>query len=145
MADNTITSANSTFVLSAAPLFPAAVKIEGYAADASFAFDSAEVAQVLLGVDGKMSAGWVPRIFTQTVTLQADSESRAVFDAIVGYEDTQREKVFLHGVITLPSISRSFSLTRGVLTNYKALPDGARVLQPTPFTITWESVTPAVL
>lgn len=145
MADKTITSANSVFVITIPGLYPVPTAIEGYAADASFAFDAVDTAETVLGVDGKMSAGWVPRMYKQTVSLQADSKSRILFDGVVTAQDTARDIYRLQAVISLPSIGRSYSMNNGVLTNWKPLPDGKRVLQATDCVITWESVTPAII
>lgn len=145
MAERTITSADSTFVISSADLALVSTTIEGYAADASFATESAQTAETVLGVDAVMSAGWVPRMYVQTITLQADSPSRDIFDALVLAQDASRTIYRLNAVITLPGNQRAYSFSRGVVTNYRVMPDGQRTLQPTPFQITWESVTPVPL
>lgn len=142
MVDRTITSADSTFVISSADFALAATVLEGYAADAAFAMDNSDTAETSLGVDGKLSAGWVPRTYNQTITLQADSPSRDVFDALVTGQDAGRTIYRLNGVITLPGNQRSYSLSRGVLKNYTAMPAAQRVLQPMTFVIEWESVLP---
>lgn len=142
MVDRTITSADSTFVISSADFALAATVLEGYAADAAFAMDNSDTAETSLGVDGKLSAGWVPRSYNQTITLQADSPSRDVFDALVTGQDAGRTIYRLNGVITLPGNQRSYSLSRGVLKNYTAMPAAQRVLQPMTFVIEWESVLP---
>ncbi len=142
MADRTITSADSTFVISSADFALAATIIEGYAADAAFAMESAQTAETVMGVDGKLSAGWVPRPYVQTITLQADSPSRDVFDAIVAAQDAGRTIYRLNGVTTLPGNKRSYTQSRGVLSQHQAMPDGQRVLQPTVYQITWERVIP---
>lgn len=61
MADRSITSADSVFSISSADFALAATILEGYAADAAFAMENADTAETMLGVDGKLSAGWVPR------------------------------------------------------------------------------------
>lgn len=143
MADKTITSADAVFILSSADVLPAAVQLEGYAADAAFATEQADTAEVVLGVDGKMSAGWVPRMYTQTISLQADSPSIPVFDAIATAQDAAKTVFRLNGVITLPGVGMSYTLSRGVLTRYKPMSDAKRTLAPVEFQITWESVRPA--
>lgn len=142
MVDRTITSADASFVISSADFALAATVLEGYAADAAFATDNADTAETSLGVDGKLSAGWVPRSYNQTITLQPDSPSRPIFDAIVGAQDVARTVYRLNGVIQLPGNQYSFNLSRGVLKNYKAIPDANRVLQPLTFVIEWERVVP---
>lgn len=140
MADRSITSADSTFVLSSADFALAATILEGYAADAAFAMDNADTAETMLGVDGKLSAGWIPRSYNQTITLQADSKSRALFDALVTAQDATRNVFRLNGVINLPGNQYSYNLTRGVLKNYTAMPTAQKVLQPLTFVIEWEKV-----
>jgi len=145
MASRTITSADSVFILSSADFALAATQIQGYAADAAFATDEADTAEVVLGVDGVMSAGWVPRMYTQTITLQADSASIDLFDGIVLAQDANKTVFRLGGVITLPGTQRSYTLSRGVLSRYTSIPNAQRSLQPRTFTITWESVLPTPL
>lgn len=145
MAERTITSADATFVISSADFALAATILEGYAADAAFATDNADTAETSLGVDGKLSAGWVPRSYNQTVTLQPDSPSRQVFDALVASQDAARTVFRLNGVINLPGNQYSYSLTRGVLKNYSSMPNAQRVLQPLTFVIEWEKVLPVPL
>lgn len=140
MADRSITSADSTFVISSADFALAATILEGYAADAAFAMENADTAETMLGVDGKLSAGWIPRSYNQTITLQADSASRALFDALVTAQDAARAIFRLNGVINLPGNQYSYNMTRGVLKNYSAMPNAQKVLQPLTFVIEWERV-----
>lgn len=141
MAERTITSADSTYVISSADFALAATALQGYAADASFAMESVQTAETVMGVDGKLSAGWTPRPYPQTITLQPDSPSRPVFDAIAAGQDSQRTIFRLNGVITLPGNQYSHALSRGVLVGYTPIPAGQKVLQPMTFQIVWERVT----
>ena len=79
MSDTTITSANSTFTITAASLFPTPVQLQGYASDKAFATEALELAEVQMGVDGRMTSGYVPNVVKQTISLQADSPSRSIF------------------------------------------------------------------
>jgi hypothetical protein len=145
MASRTITSADSVFVLSSADFALAAIQIQGFAADAAFSVDGADTAETSLGVDGKLSAGWVPRAYTQTITLQADSSSRDVFDGIILAQDANRTIYRLNAVITMPGLQRTYTMGRGVLNRVDIMPNAQRVLQPTTYTITWETVLPTPL
>jgi hypothetical protein len=140
MAERSITSADSTFVISSADFALAATILEGYAADAAFTMDNADTAETSLGVDGKLSAGWIPRSYNQTITLQADSPSRALIDLLVAGQDAARNPFRLNGVITLPGNQYTYSLSRGVLKNYTAVPTAQKTLQPMTFVIEWEKV-----
>lgn len=141
MAERLITSADSVFILSSADFALANFQLQGYAADAAFAMDNVDTAETSLGVDGHLSAGWVPRSYLQTITLQADSKSRDMFVDLVGAQDAAKTIFRLNAVITLPGNQYSHSLRRGVLKNISAMANAQRVLQPMTFQIEWESVT----
>ena len=145
MDNSTITSANSVFTLVVAGLFPAPVQLKGYASDKAFTTEAVDLAEVQMGVDGRMTAGFVPNPVKQTITLQADSPSKDIFTAVIQAMKTAREVFYISGSISLPSTGESFALTRGILTNAKQIPDAQKVLQPMDFQITWESVSRSLL
>lgn len=143
--DTTITSANSVFTIAVPGVFPVPQQLRGYAADKAFAAEAVEVAETQMGVDGRMTAGFVPNPVKMTVSLQADSPSKAIFSAILQAMKTAREVFYLSGTITLPSTGEVFTCTRGILTTAKQIPDAQKVLQPMDYVITWESINPSVI
>jgi nitroreductase len=145
MTDTSITSANSVLTLVVGGLFPAPVQMKGYASDKAFVTEALELAEVNMGVDGRMTAGFTPNPVKQTITLQADSPSKAFFAAIIAAMKTSREIFWLSGDLTLPATGESFSLTRGILSAGKQIPDAQKVLQAMDFVITWESVNASLL
>lgn len=145
MDNSSITSANSVFTLVVAGLFPAPVQLKGYASDKAFTTEAVDLAEVQMGVDGRMTAGFVPNPVKQTITLQADSPSKDIFTAVIQAMKTAREVFYISGSISLPSTGESFTLTRGILTNAKQIPDAQKVLQPVDYVITWESVNRSLL
>lgn len=145
MSDTTITSANSVLTLVIAGLFPAPVQLQGYASDKAFTTEAIDLAEVQMGVDGRMTAGFVPNPTKQTITLQADSPSKDIFTALIQAMKTAREVFYISGTLALPSTGESFTMTRGILTNAKQIPDAQKVLQPVDYVITWESVNRSLL
>jgi hypothetical protein len=143
--DTTITSANSVFTIVVAGLFPTPVQLRGYASDKAFTTEAVDLAEVQMGVDGRMTAGFVPNPVKQTITLQADSPSKDIFTAMIQAMKTAREVFYISGSIALPSTGEAFTLTRGILTNAKQIPDAQKVLQPVDYVITWESVNRSLL
>lgn len=141
----TITSANSVFVLAAPAVFPLSQVLQGYAADDAFTTDAIDFAEVMMGVDGKLSAGYTPNPTRVTIALQADSPSIVLFEAIIAATKVTRDVVFLGATITLPSTGKSYVLSRGVLTNASQVPDAKKVLQPQRYVITFESVQSSIL
>ena len=145
MDNSTITSANSVFTIVVAGLFPAPVQLRGYASDKAFTTEAVDLAEVQMGVDGRMTAGFVPNPVKQTITLQADSPSKDIFTAMIQAMKTAREVFYISGSIALPSTGESFTLTRGILTNVKQIPDAQKVLQPVDYVITWEQINRSLL
>lgn len=139
-----ITSADLIFILSVPELGIVGHKVQGFSVDKAFSFDNAIIGETLMGVDGKLSAGYVPSKKTMTLTLQADSDSIEVFNAVAEASQTRKKVYFMSGVITLPSIEKSFNLTRGALVSAPPIPAAAKLLQPVDYTIDWESVRGAI-
>lgn len=138
-----LTSANSVFILTVPGVFPAPVQIQGYSADDQFTADAVDVAETSMGVDGKMSAGFVPFITPINITLQADSESADLFELWLGAQQTIREIIFGEAVITIPGIGKTYACHKGVLKQVKLFPDGKKTLQPVSYQLHWESVVAA--
>lgn len=143
--DTTITSANSVFTIVVPGLFPAPVQLRGYSSDKAFTTEAIALAEVNMGVDGRMTAGYTPNPVKQTITLQADSPSKELFTAMIQAMKTAREVFYISGSIALPATGEAFTLTRGILTTAKQIPDAQKVLQPMDFEITWESVNRSLL
>lgn len=145
-----ISSSNAVMMLavntsSGVPLI-AAVQIQGFSTDDAWDGDHVEIAQVVMGVDGRMSAGAVPVIKKQRITLQADSPSMPIFDAWVAAQDPN---IGAGGIMTanetlkIPAIGTTFTLAVGVLSGYTPLPKGGKILGPRQFEITWQTILAA--
>jgi hypothetical protein len=96
-----------------------------------------------MGVDGKMSSGYVPTQKVMTITFQPDSPSISKFEYLIAATKAAKDTFNLSGTIALSSIGRAYALTNGVLTNYKPLPDAKKVLQPVTYKITWQDIEPS--
>jgi hypothetical protein len=140
-----ITAANSVFMLSVRGLFPVPQQLQGYSADDAFAPEAVEPAETVMGVDGRMSAGYVPYMTMITLNIMPDSPSNSLFDAWLAAQKAANEVYIADAIISLPSISRSYVCTYGVLSSIQPLPGVRKVLQARPFRITWESVAPVPL
>lgn len=140
-----ITSANSVFMVTVPDLYPVPQRLQGYSADDSFMADAVVLAETLMGVDGKLSSGYVPNPTTLTITFQADSPSIAIFEYIVQSMQAARDTFAISGTIALASIGRAYACVKGTLTEYTPLPPGKKVLQPVTYKIVFESVTASAI
>lgn len=139
-----ITSANAIFLLSVATIYVAPQQLQKFAADDIFSTDPVDSAEIQMGVDGKMAAGFVFVPIKQSVSLMADSPSGDIFDNWFAAQQTAKDLYFASGTIILPSLKKKYSLNNGVLTTYPPLPDGGKSLKARKFGITWESFSAAV-
>ncbi|MFM0141734.1 phage tail fiber protein [Paraburkholderia sp. RL18-085-BIA-A] len=138
MAD--ITSANSTLLIGISGLFTVPQQLQGFSADDAYEMAAVDNKEISLGVDGVLSAGWIPAVKVLSVTLQADSASNTFFETWFASEEAARTPYFGFGVITQPSINRIYTLTNGVLKNYTPLAQAAKTLRPRKFEIHFQTV-----
>nr|WP_321986140.1 hypothetical protein [uncultured Lichenicoccus sp.] len=138
----TITAANSVYSLVITGLFPVPQILQGYAADAAFDTDASEPAEVVIGVDGGISAGYVPFLTRQTISIMPDSPSSLLFESWLAAQKAAVEIYYATATISLPSVNRSYVCSNGVLTSYVSIPGTRRVLQARNAVITWGSIDP---
>lgn len=139
-----LTGATAVIQLSIAGLFPTPQQLQGFAADDVFDTDAIESAEVLMGVDGIMSAGFVFVPVPQTYTLQADSPSVFIFDQWWAAQQAAEDTFPASGVVYLTAIGAKYNMTNGVLTSWKPTPDVKKLLQPRKFRITWQRIFPTL-
>lgn len=139
----TLTSANSVLMLSISGIYPVAQQLQGYATDDAFAADEVQPVEAVMGVDGRLSAGFTPYPTIITIMLQADSPSLVVFDTWKAVQDTARDVFFANLNVTLSGTGQKYACARGALTGASVFPSGKKILQPRQYKITFESVTPS--
>lgn len=138
-----LTGANTIIMLAVTGIFDNPQQLQGFAADDVFNTESLQSVETLMGVDGKLSGGYVFVEVKQGYTLQADSGSIDIFDQWFYAQQTARDTFKAQAVITLKSVNKKFTMTNGFLTGYMPIPDNKKLIQPQKFGITWESVSPS--
>lgn len=138
-----ITSANAVLTLAIATLFPSPVQLQGFGVDDIYDMATVKNVETLMGVDGVLSAGFVWKERVQTITLQADSASNAIFDTWNAQQEANTITYQAQGLIRLPAIATKFLQTAGFLTGYKPAPKAGRILHARTYEITWTRVAPA--
>lgn len=139
----TLTNANSAFSLAVRGLFPVPQALQGYATDDSFAVDDVQPGEVMMGVDGKLSAGYVPYATMITWTFQADSDSVDMFDEVLEAQKANKEMFIFDGTGIIQGTGAKYAMTKGYLTSATPMSTGKKVLQPRKFTITFEACSKA--
>jgi hypothetical protein len=124
-------------------LFPVPQAIQGYATDDSFATDDVSPGEVQMGVDGLLSAGFVPYPTVITITLQADSKSTKMFDAVLEAQKANKELFIFDGTLIIQGTGDKYALTKGYMTSATPMSTAKKILQPRKFALTFESVSKA--
>ena len=141
----TITSANSVLMLAIGGIAPIPQQIQGFSTDAAWAFDDIQTVEIVMGIDGNMSAGYVHVAKPMKITIMPNSSSAALFDLWYTSQETAAEIFYADGTATYPSTGKKFTLTKGVLSRTKVAPTVAKTLQPVEYEITWEAITPSLI
>ena len=139
----TLTAANCVLLLSIPGLYDTPQQLQGFATDDVFSSETIAPAETMMGVDGKLSAGWTPVAIKQTFNLQGDSDSVEIFEDWYAAQQRRRETYFASGRAHIPSIARKYIMRRGILTGYSPTPSVKKIVQPRVFEITWEAVLPS--
>jgi hypothetical protein len=138
-----LTNANSVIMLAIAGLYDSPQQLQGYAADDVFSAEQIDMAETQMGVDGKLSAGFIFVPQPWSITLQADSDSNDIFDNWTQAQIAAKAPYFASGTVMLPSVGKKWAMVNGVLTKFTPMPAGKKILQPRQFTITFENISPA--
>jgi hypothetical protein len=136
----TLTTANSSFALVLPNLYPAGQTIQGYAADDMFTYDATEITETVMGVDGKMSIGFIYSTTKQTIMIMPNSPSYDIFDNWRTSQIALKDALFANATWTVPSIRKIFTFTNGALKSMKSAPDAKKLLGGVPVSIEWERV-----
>jgi len=138
----TLTSANSSFSLSCPSVFTTSQTIQGYSADDAFDTGEVKPSEVLMGVDGHLSGGYVPYPTVLTFMLQATSPSVLTMDQLLAAMDSAQETYELSATIVVPSVYKIYTFSHGFLTGQKKTPAAKKILQPQRYEITFRSCQP---
>lgn len=117
-----ITAANFSFTMTAAGLFTSPQSIQQCDVDDAFDVEAIENGEFQKGVDDYMVMGWKPTMPKLNVHLMANSPSNSFFDQVFAYEQANRAKILLQGVISLPAVGKQWSLTNAGIFSYMPMP-----------------------
>ena len=141
----TLTAASAILLIGVDSIFTTPQQIQGFAADDVTDIETLDSAEISIGVDGNMSAGFVFVPVPQGITLQSDSPSNFIFDTWYGTQQQLKDLLFATGQLILPGLGTKWYFTKGALTGYKPAGDVKRIVQPRKFQITWQSMSPSII
>ena len=117
-------------MLTVSNLYPAPVKIQGFAADDAFTTDAVTQTETVMGVDGNLSAGFVFNETPIRLVLMPDSTSYDVFENWRSAQNTAREVYLGSATISMPAVSRKYTIGKLILKSMPSFPPNRKTLQP---------------
>lgn len=139
MARN-ITAANATIFITAPDVFGAPQQLQGFSTDNIYDSDAIEPVETMMGVDGVLSGGYTPKAVDQVFMIQSDSATIDFFEGIQSWQQQNLGVEVLSGTTLLLGPQKFYTMPKGFLVAYQALPPAHKVLQARRFTIRWQNV-----
>lgn len=137
---NSLTSADCIINMTVDNLYPSGFKLEQFEAQNIFEMADTTIAETIRTADGKLTGGFIFGDLPWTFHIQPDSPTRGKVD--IWYQTSQTSKAIFrcNAIVMLPSLSRKYVLTNGILKSWKPLPSAGRILQPIAGQIEWETI-----
>ena len=138
-----ITSADAVFTLAVKTLFNTPIILENWSANKAWEGSDITLADARMSLDGKLNKAFKIAPIGMTLTLQPNSSSWAVFEAIQTASRQARTVYELNGELRLPSLKRKYTLVSGIIASMSALPDGSSLLGERSVKLLWEDILPS--
>ncbi len=138
---NNITSANATGVLIVETIFPSGIVLENFGTDQALAQDEETIANATMGVDGKLSASFKPSPKNVTLTFSAGADARESFEAVKATMEATKTPYWCTLVFTIPSISKAYTYTGGVMTGATGIPNVKAELEQVNYKFVFEKLS----
>jgi hypothetical protein len=132
-----LTAANTVITFTIPDLFPVGFQLQGFAADDIFDTDEIDSAEVSMGVDGILSAGFVFVPIRQRYNLQANSLSISYFDSWWQASKAAVDAFPATADFAFPGLGATYTMLNGYLTGYPPVPNAGKIVKPRRFTVTW--------
>lgn len=136
LALGSITSANSTLILTVNTIFPAGLALQMFSVDTGINMEEVTIADTRMSLDGHMVAGYIPSIKTVQIGLEPASPSYEALCQL--YRLTEQRRGFYECglVLTIPDLNGGavFTWSKGVLVSGTILPPVQQLLNPTSWT-----------
>lgn len=139
----TITSADVVVNMTVTNLYTSGFQMQGFTADNIFDAESLEIAETVIGIDGKLSAGAVLAPLDQTWHIMPDSPCYTKIQTWITTSRTSIAVFRCNATIVFPTHGKKYTCANGVLVKSNVMPGAGKTVQPITALIRWETVTPS--
>ncbi len=145
MSLNNITSANASAILTVESLYPSGIVLEQFSIDQGIIMEDVQYSVSRMGIDGKMTSGFIPSIKSVNIVLEASSPSLVALTQLAEMMVQNKTTYACNLMVEIPALSKSFNFSNGVLESGKIFPENKKVLEPVNFRFQFESFTTSSL
>lgn len=131
-----VTSVNTIVTLYAPPVITTPVRLQNFGVDSAVEVNDFTMAEVRMGIDGGLAAGFTPSTKEITVTLEAASPSRTYLEAICMWMETHQQTVNVILTVDQPALKKRYVFETGVMQSGKVMSSVKKTLEPT----TWKFI-----
>lgn len=136
-----LTGASAIVTLVVDELYPSGVVIEGFNEDDLMQLDNLTRTEYNMGVDGKLSAGFVYYPIELTLGVMPNHSGYKIFENVAQVQQTLVAPLALSMTIALPGIKRKYTLPNGYVTEFAVMPSVNRLIQPATVGLVFERCT----
>lgn len=141
----TLTNANSVLTLAVGDLDIGPVQLQGFGTNDMFDTTAIKSAEVMVGVDGVKSQGYIAFLVPFKFTLQADSLSIDIMDAIQEAQEAAQETYELSMSLSAPGLGKLWTFINGTITEFKKTPKGEKLMQAQSYEVTFGKMISSVV
>lgn len=138
MSIKNITSANSSAVMVSAV---GKTVFEGYSSDDMFSAENVRFTDTQIGVDGQMSAGYLPHIKPVTFTFAAGSSTIPSLLNLYMIAQVTKTPMPVEITVTIPAVSKKYVCT-GVFCETQPMQTAKKMLEPMAFKFEFQDILP---
>lgn len=145
MALNNISASNATGVLVVGTIFPSGITLDNFGTDQAITQDEDTIGNATMGVDGKLSVSFKPSTKTVTLTFSAAASARESLELVKMAMEANKTVYECTLVFTIPSISRVYTYTGGVMMSATGIPNVKAELEQVTYKFAFEKMTPSMI
>jgi len=140
-----ISSGNVVIAIGAFNLIPVPTILQGYTPEDIYSYDQLANAETQMGLDGRLSGGFVAQAVMQTFTQMPNGPSVSFWDTIVAAQRANFTLYQLFANITIISLGATYIQRNGIIVDASPAPSAGKVMGHRTFKVAWESVDKAAI
>lgn len=134
-----VTSSNSVMTIQAEEVIPNPVQLQNFSADQMATIDDWVLTESRTGVDGGVSAGYIPSSFNFSFSLEANSPSQIYLTNLMAAVRSNERPYKVTITIDSPTLGRRFIFEEGTIQSGNFMPNPKKTFESTTYKFVFAS------